>query len=130
VEIHPHLVLLEMVVAVVVVQLLVNPQIMIEDYLEEMVAVPVDLLLAIVLVAEKVTLLVQELHFHMQVDQKVVPVILDTMVAVVVVPVNQVAQVAHGQQQKVLVAMDIMDLSHFMLVMVEQVVLGMDGLIL
>tara|TARA_R100000027_G_scaffold34911_1_gene25620 strand:+ start:167 stop:538 length:372 start_codon:yes stop_codon:yes gene_type:complete len=121
---------LEKVVVVVVVQLLVNPQIMIEDYLEEMVAVPVDLLLAIVLVAEKVTLLVQELHFHMQVDQKVVPVILDTMVAVVVVPVNQVAQVAHGQQQKVLVAMDIMDLSHFMLVMVEQVVLGMDGLIL
>ena len=90
----------------------------------------VDLVLTIVLAVERVTLLVQELHFHMQVDQKVVPIIPDTMAAAVVVPVALVAQVVNGHQQKVLVAMDIMDLSHFMLVMVEQVVLGMDGLIL
>ena len=90
----------------------------------------VDLVLTIVLAVERVTLLVQELHYHSQVGQKVVPIILDTTAVAVVVPVDQVAQVVHGHQQKVLVAMDIMDLSHFMLVMVEQVVLGMDGLIL
>jgi|TARA_B100000085_G_C18467639_1_gene481669 hypothetical protein len=87
----------------------------------------VDLVLTIVLVVEQAILLVQELHFHMQVDQKVVPLLLDTTEVAVVVPVDLVAQVAHGHQQEVLVVLDMNPLQHFISVMAEAALL--DGLI-
>ena len=66
----------------------------------------------------------------MQVEQKVVPVILDTTVEAVVVPLVLVLlEVQDHQTGKVVVVLDVMFLKYFLLVMVELALVGVDGLL-
>jgi hypothetical protein len=124
-HLQPHLVLL---VKVVEVEVLLRLVLLVMLYLVVLAVVLVDQVLPMPLEQTQATQQVREVHTAIQVEQKVVPVVLDTTAEAVVVPVLLVLLVVQDHRmEKVVVELDVMLLTYLMLVMVELELLGLDG---